>query len=71
MYWSLQKTMEEGESVNGTCDSTPDESPAPSVNGEDESSSLGGEVSNLNIDDAASDTTVSSQVESEEAPGGE
>ncbi|OAY28416.1 fimbrin-1 [Manihot esculenta] len=71
MYWSLQKAMEEGESVNGTCDSTPDESPAPSVNGEDESSSLGGEVSNLNIDDAASDTTVSSQVESEEAPGGE
>ncbi|KAJ9153853.1 hypothetical protein P3X46_027250 [Hevea brasiliensis] len=75
MYWSLQKAMEEGESSpspsNGTCATTPDASPAPSISGEDDVSSLGGEVSNLNIDDAASDTTVSSLIESEEAPGGE
>ncbi|KAI9403036.1 hypothetical protein POPTR_001G360100v4 [Populus trichocarpa] len=70
MYWSLQKAVEDGESSpspsNGTCTATPDASPAPSVNGEDEISSLGGEVSNLNIDDVASDTTVSSQLENEE-----
>ncbi|KAF2288386.1 hypothetical protein GH714_007203 [Hevea brasiliensis] len=75
MYWSQQKAMEEGESspppANGKCAITPDVSPARSISGEDENSSLGGEVSNLNIDDAASDTTVSSQIESEEAPGGE
>lgn len=46
---------------------SPDESPAPSVNGEDDSS-LGGEISNLTMDDAASDCTVSSsQVENEDA----
>ncbi|XP_011011608.1 PREDICTED: fimbrin-1-like [Populus euphratica] len=70
MYWSLQKAVEDGESSpspsNGTCTATPDASPAPSVNGEDEISSLGGEVSNLNIDDVASDATVSSQLENEE-----
>ncbi|KAG6735767.1 hypothetical protein D5086_003171 [Populus alba] len=70
MYWSLQKAVEDGESSpspsNGTCTATPDASPAPSVNGEDEISSLGGEVANLNIDDAASDTTVSSQLENGE-----
>ncbi|KAJ6949691.1 fimbrin-1-like isoform X1 [Populus alba x Populus x berolinensis] len=70
MYWSLQKAVEDGEPSpspsNGTCTATPDASPAPSVNGEDEISSLGGEVANLNIDDAASDTTVSSQLENEE-----
>ncbi|KAJ6967349.1 Fimbrin-5 [Populus alba x Populus x berolinensis] len=45
MYWSLQKAVEDGESSpspsNGTCTATPDASPAPSVNGEDEISSLG------------------------------
>lgn len=70
MYWSLQKAVEDGEPSpspsNGTCTATPDASPAPSVNGEDEISSLGGEVANLNIDDAASDTTVSSQLENGE-----
>ncbi|KAJ6301848.1 hypothetical protein OIU77_016043 [Salix suchowensis] len=72
MYWSLQKALEDGESSpspspsNGTYTATPDASPAPSVSGEDEISSLGGEVSNLNIDDAASDTTVSSQLVNEE-----
>lgn len=76
MYWSLQKAVDAGESspstANGTtCTTTPDASPAASISGEDESSSLGGEVSNLNIDDAASDTTVSSQIENEETPAGE
>lgn len=56
MYWSLQQSVEDS-------DSSP--SPALSVNSEDESS-LGGEVSNLTIDDAASDTTVSSQFENED-----
>ncbi|CDP13763.1 unnamed protein product [Coffea canephora] len=46
---------------------SPGESPAPSVNGEDDSSLGGGEVSNSTIDDAASDSTVSSsQVENED-----
>lgn len=45
---------------------TTDASPAPSVSGEDEISSLSGDVSNLTIDDAASDTTMSSQVENED-----
>ena len=46
---------------------SPGESPAQSVNGEDDSSLGGGEVSNLTIDDAASDSTVSSsQVENED-----
>ncbi|CAI0379261.1 unnamed protein product [Linum tenue] len=66
MYWSLQKAVEEGESLSpapsscNTCNATPDASPAPSVCGEDESSSIAGDVSSLTIDDAASDTTVSS-----------
>ncbi|KAA8523605.1 hypothetical protein F0562_010028 [Nyssa sinensis] len=61
MYWCLQQPVEESESspspATGT---TPDASPAPSINGEDDAS-LSVEVSNLTIDDAASDTTVSSQ----------
>ncbi|KAH7544458.1 hypothetical protein JRO89_XS15G0169700 [Xanthoceras sorbifolium] len=72
MYWSLQQQVEEGESspspANGCSTTTPDASPAPSVSGEDESSSLGGEISSLTIDDAASDSTVSSLVENEETP---
>ncbi|XP_050223937.1 fimbrin-1-like [Mercurialis annua] len=69
MYWKLQKAVEEGESSpSGANGSTPDASPAPSISGEDDTSSVGGDVSQLNIDDAASDTTVSSHVENEEAP---
>ncbi|XP_021906098.1 fimbrin-1-like isoform X1 [Carica papaya] len=72
MYWSLQQPVEEGDSSpslhNGAY--TPDASPAPSFSGEDESSSLGGEISNLIIDDSASDTTVSSLLENEETPLG-
>lgn len=55
-------------SVNGSSSpavaASPSESPAPSVNGDDEPS-LGGEISNLSIDNAGSDTTISSQVENE------
>ena len=69
MYWSLQQSVEESESSPSPAATaaTPDESPAPSVISEDEST-LGGEFSNLTIDDAASDTTVSSQLENEDAP---
>ena len=75
MYWSLQQAADETDGGSSsptdssvTTTTTPDASPAPSISGEDESSSLGGEVSNLSVDDAASDTTVSSLVESEGLP---
>ncbi|CAK9165473.1 unnamed protein product [Ilex paraguariensis] len=100
MYWSLQQQVEESESslspatattpdaspapsIDGEDESSlspfpaiaaasPDASPAPSVNGEDEKSIVGesslGEVSNLTLDDAASDTTVSSEVENKDTP---
>lgn len=73
MYWSLQQGTEELETSSSPTDAaaststtstSPDASPSPSVNGEDESS-LSGEIVNLIIDDAASDTTVTSQVENE------
>ncbi|GLU23853.1 hypothetical protein SLE2022_398290 [Rubroshorea leprosula] len=62
MYWSMQQAIEDGESSPFPLN-TPDASPAPSISGEDDTSSLGGEFSHLTIDDAASDTTVSSQFE--------
>ncbi|XP_059666483.1 fimbrin-1-like [Cornus florida] len=72
MYWCLQQPVEESESspspspsASPAATTTPDASPAPSINDEDESS-LSGEVSTLTIDDTASDTTVSSQVENED-----
>ncbi|KAG2682425.1 hypothetical protein I3843_11G191400 [Carya illinoinensis] len=70
MYWSLQKAVEEAESSpspadTSSCSTITDASPSPSINGEDEISSLCGEVSNLSFDDAASDSTVSSLVENE------
>ena len=61
MFWSLQQPVDEANGLSSSADA----SPAPSISGEDESSSLGGDVSNLSIDDAASDTTVSSQVDNE------
>lgn len=69
MFWSLQQPVDESDGSSSpadfsACTSTPDASPAPSIS-EDESSSLSGEVSNSSIDDAASDTTVSSQLENE------
>ncbi|XP_056173337.1 fimbrin-1-like isoform X1 [Syzygium oleosum] len=74
MYWSLQQPVEDVESCPSPAESTitvatPDASPAPSINEEDESSSLSGDVSNLTIDDDVSDTTtVSSQLDNEETP---
>ncbi|KAJ7963710.1 putative Fimbrin [Quillaja saponaria] len=70
MYWSLQQLVEDAESSPSPA-TTGDVSPAPSISGEDESSSLSGEVSNLSFDDATSDTTVSSQVENEGNPVGD
>lgn len=77
MYWSLQQPVEESDvspspslspSLADTAPSTPNESPAPSINGEDEIS-LAGEVLSLTIDDAASDITdVSSQVDIDDSP---
>ncbi|XP_058218826.1 fimbrin-1-like isoform X2 [Rhododendron vialii] len=63
MYWNLQQPVEESESSPSLSAST-----AASINGEDESSQSD-EVSNLTMDDAASDTTVSSQVENEVTSG--
>lgn len=73
MYWSLQQSAEDTDfpSPAATTTTTPDASPAPSVSGEDENSSLGGEFSNLSMDDATSDTTVSSQLEYEVSLVGE
>ncbi|CAB4308515.1 unnamed protein product [Prunus armeniaca] len=62
MFWSLQQAVDDTERSLSPVDA----SPATSINGEDESSSsLGGEISNLSIDDTASDTTVTSQFENE------
>lgn len=64
MYWCLQQQVEESSdsfSSPGDTATTTDVSSAPSIS-EDESS-VCGEMSALTIDDAASDTTVSSQVE--------
>lgn len=60
MFWSLQQPVDDSEASP----SPADVSPATSISGEDESSSsLGGEISNLSIDDAASE--VSSQLDNE------
>ncbi|KAL0873223.1 hypothetical protein Bca101_022928 [Brassica carinata] len=72
MYWSLQKRSAESsdssssQSTTTTCTTTStDASPAPSVTGEDEVSSLSGEVSSLAVDDndadAVSDVTTVSE----------
>ncbi|XWS09729.1 hypothetical protein CRYUN_Cryun39dG0014300 [Craigia yunnanensis] len=73
MYWCFQHAAaEKGETTlspaNGNGSTyTSDASPAPSISGEDDTSSLCGEVSNLIIDEADSDITVSSsQFENED-----
>lgn len=71
MYWSLQQQSEDADSfpspASTVTTTTPEASPCPSVCGEDESySSLNGDFSNLSVDDTTSDTTVSSQLESDE-----
>lgn len=78
MYWSLQQqeVVEAGESsptpssdtTTSTITTASEPSSTSSVNDEDEISSISGDVSSLNIDDNASDSTMSSQVESEEEP---
>ncbi|KAI3410743.1 uncharacterized protein J3R85_018515 [Psidium guajava] len=74
MFWSLQQPVGDSESCSSPAESTitvatPDASPPPSINEEDESSSLSGEVSNMTIDDNVSDTTtVSSHFDNEETP---
>ncbi|XP_038905143.1 fimbrin-1-like [Benincasa hispida] len=67
MYWSLQQPAEEMDisPSPATASTITDRSTTSSINGEDESSSLCGEVLNLSLDDTASDTTVSSVVENE------
>lgn len=69
MYWSLQQQTEDLNSfpspANTATTTTPEASPAPSVCGEDENFSIGGEFSNLSIDDTTSDSTASSQPESD------
>ncbi|KAE8675483.1 Fimbrin-3 [Hibiscus syriacus] len=69
MCWCLQNSPEEDEAGNGYSNAyTSNASPAPSTVDEDESSSHCGEISSLNIDNAASDITVSpSQFENGDA----
>lgn len=64
MYWCLQREDSESSSStqSETATTTDISSSAPSVYSEDESS-ICGEISSLNIDDAASDSTASSVVE--------
>ncbi|XP_071700871.1 fimbrin-1-like isoform X1 [Rutidosis leptorrhynchoides] len=60
MYWSLLQSTDDSESSPSSIAETPEASPAPSVNG-DEDSFNGAEITSLSIDDdAASDTTGSS-----------
>lgn len=63
MYWSLQQPAEESESCPAEDSNFPDASPAGSVDGESETP-LDGEVYNLAINDAPSDTAP--EVENEE-----
>ena len=60
MFWSLQQPVDSSEASP----SPADVSPATSISSEDEgSTSLGGEISNLSIDETASE--VSSQLDNE------
>ncbi|KAL5581734.1 hypothetical protein UlMin_014176 [Ulmus minor] len=60
MYWSLQQPATESEQ------NSPEGSPSASVNGENEAT-LANNVSNLAIDDAASNATLSQQVANEQS----
>ncbi|XP_076937291.1 fimbrin-1-like [Bidens hawaiensis] len=55
MYWSLQQSKDEAESSPSSIADTPEGSPEVSVNGDDDSQA-GPEISNLSIDDVASET---------------
>ncbi|GAB2279838.1 fimbrin, variant 3 [Dionaea muscipula] len=65
MYWCLQQPVDDADAESSSATITDVSSCAPSISEEDESS-ICGEISSLLIDDAASDTTVSSLVESTE-----
>ncbi|KAI3688491.1 hypothetical protein L2E82_46110 [Cichorium intybus] len=62
MYFYLKQSDEETESTPSSVAVTPEASPAPSVNGDDENP-FAGEYFNMSIDDAASDTTSVSNIE--------
>lgn len=66
MYWSLQQPAGESESSPGT----PDESSAASMDREDETS-LAGEISNLDIDDSASDSQIANEQSSQKSENDE
>lgn len=66
MYWSLQQPVGETESNPDT----PDESSAASIDNENETS-LAGEVSNLDIDDSASDSLVGNEQSSQKSENDE
>ncbi|KAG6658904.1 fimbrin-5 [Carya illinoinensis] len=71
MYWSLQQPAEESESNPSEESNTPDASSAASMDG-DRETALASEVSNLAVNDAASDTadtTPAQLVENEESSG--
>ncbi|KAI7743342.1 hypothetical protein M8C21_003223 [Ambrosia artemisiifolia] len=69
MYWSLLQSTDDSESSPSSIAATPEASPAPSVNGDEGSEfSMSAEIANLSIDDAASDTTVSSIQENNDTP---
>ncbi|XP_076949055.1 fimbrin-1-like [Bidens hawaiensis] len=55
MYWSLQQSKDEAESSPSSIADTPEGSPEASIN-EDDDSQAGPEISNLSIDDVASET---------------
>nr|XP_043628042.1 fimbrin-1-like [Erigeron canadensis] len=61
MYWSMQQSSDEESSPLSVAE-TPEASTEPSVNGDDDHS-LGPEISNLSMNDAASDSTVTSPIE--------
>ncbi|KAI3755903.1 hypothetical protein L1987_55712 [Smallanthus sonchifolius] len=61
MYWSLQQSKDETESSPSSVAETPEGSPEPSFNGDDDNH-MGPEISNLLIDDVASDTAVTSMI---------
>ena len=61
MYFYLQQFDEEPESAPSSVGVTPDASPAPSINGDDDNY-MGNEFFNMSMDDAASDTTTCSSM---------
>ncbi|XP_076911147.1 fimbrin-1-like [Bidens hawaiensis] len=61
MYFYLQQTDEEPESATSSIPATPDLSPGPSINGDEDI--FANEHFNMTIDDAASDTTYASNLE--------